>query len=70
LRSAAAGQVERSPWDLIETFLPSTADAAGAGDVAAVANHAMDIALELTRASVAFVALVDEAGNLRLRRGR
>jgi len=63
LPSGAAGQVESFPWELIETFLPSTAEAAGAGDVAGVANRAVDIALELTGATVAFIALVDEAGN-------
>ncbi len=56
------GRLETSLWDRIETFHSASGEAAGAGDVAMVADRALEIALELTHATVAFVGLVDEAG--------
>jgi signal transduction histidine kinase len=60
-----AGRLETSLWDRIETLHSATGEAAGAGDVALVADKALEIALELTHATVAFIGLVDEADSSR-----
>ncbi|HEV2140850.1 MAG TPA: GAF domain-containing protein [Candidatus Dormibacteraeota bacterium] len=57
-----AGQSETGLWDRLEAFQSISADVAGAGDLSQVADHALQLAIELTGASVAFVGLVDESG--------
>ena len=58
-----AGYSETDLWDRLEAFQKVSAEMAGAHDLAQVADNAMLLALELTGASVTFIALVDEAGN-------
>jgi len=50
-------------WDRLEAFQTVSADIAGAQDIADLADKALRLALDLTGASVAFIGLVDEAGN-------
>ena len=57
-----AGQSETGLWDRLEAFQSISADIAGAGDLSRVADHAMQLALELTGTSVAFIGLVDDSG--------
>ena len=58
-----AGHSETSIWDRLEAFQSVSAAIAGAPDLEHVAEQALDLALELTGASVAFIGLVDDAGN-------
>ncbi|HEX9098113.1 MAG TPA: GAF domain-containing protein [Candidatus Dormibacteraeota bacterium] len=56
------GYTEAGLWDRLEAFQKVSAELAGAKDIAPVADKALELALELTGASVAFISLVDEAG--------
>jgi len=58
-----AGHSETSLWDRLEAFQSISATIAGAQDLERVADQALGLALELTGASVAFIGLVDDAGN-------
>ncbi len=57
------GHSEAALWDRLEAFQAVSADMAGAQDIAELADKALRLALDLTGASVAFIGLVDEAGN-------
>jgi signal transduction histidine kinase len=57
-----AGQSETGLWDRLGAFQSISADIAGAGDLSRVADHALQLALELTGASVTFIGLVDDSG--------
>ena len=56
------GDTETGLWDRLEAFQKVSAELAGAQDVARAADVALELALELTGASVAFIGLVDDAG--------
>jgi len=56
------GYTETGLWDRLEAFQRVSAGLAGAQDLARAADLALDLALELTAASVAFIGLVDDAG--------
>lgn len=58
-----AGYSETGLWDRLGAFQQVSADMAGAQDLAQAADQALQLALELTGASVAFIGLVDGAGN-------
>jgi signal transduction histidine kinase len=58
-----AGYSETGLWDRLGAFQQVSADMAGAQDLAQAADQALQLALELTGASVAFIGLVDDAGN-------
>jgi len=58
-----AGYSEIGVWERLEAFEAAAADMAGARDLGQLAEQALGLALELTGASVAFIGLVDEAGN-------
>jgi len=58
-----AGYSETGLWDRLEAFQAVSAEIAGAQDIAHVADQALQLALELTGAAVAFIALLDDAGN-------
>ena len=57
-----AGQSETGLWDRLEAFQSISAAIAGAGDLSQVADQALQLALELTGTSVAFIGLVDDSG--------
>jgi len=57
-----AGYSETGLWDRLEAFQSVSAEIAGAQDIAQVADQALQLALELTGAAVAFIALLDDAG--------
>jgi signal transduction histidine kinase len=56
------GYTEAGLWDRLEAFQKVSAELAGAQDIAPAAEQALELALQLTGASVAFIGLVDEAG--------
>ena len=56
------GHTETGLWDRLEAFQKVSADLAAAQDLARAADLALELALELTGASVAFIGLVDDAG--------
>lgn len=56
------GDTETGLWDRLEAFQKVSADLAGAQDLAPAADVALELALDLTGASVAFIGLVDDAG--------
>src|SRR5260370_13210499 len=58
----AGGDTEGRLLDRLEAFQKVSADMAGAQDVARAADLALEVALELTGASVGFIGLVDDAG--------
>ncbi len=58
-----AGYSETGLWDRLEAFQAVSAEIAGAQDIAEVADRALQLALELTGAGVAFIASLDDAGN-------
>src|SRR5712692_1018481 len=58
-----AGYSETGLWDRLEAFQSVSAGIAGTLDLGGVADQALLLALELTGASVAFIGLVDDAGN-------
>jgi signal transduction histidine kinase len=58
-----AGYSETGLWDRLEAFQSASSDIAGAQDIAQTADQALQLALELTGASVAFIGLFDDAGN-------
>jgi signal transduction histidine kinase len=57
-----SGYSETGLWDRLEAFARVSADLAGSQDLARAAEQALQLALELTGASVAFIGLVDDAG--------
>jgi signal transduction histidine kinase len=57
-----AGYSETGLWDRLEAFAKVSADLAGSQDFARAADQALQLALELTGASVAFIGLTDDAG--------
>jgi GAF domain-containing protein len=58
-----AGQTEAGLWDRLEAFQSFSAGLAGTQGLAQLADGALQLALELSGASVAFISLVDDAGN-------
>lgn len=56
------GQLEAGFWDLLEAFQSVSTELARFKNVEAVADGALGLALELTKSSVAFIGLVDDAG--------
>ncbi len=56
------GYTETGLWDRLEAFQRVSAELAGAQDLARAADRALELALELTPASVAFIGIVDDAG--------
>jgi signal transduction histidine kinase len=58
-----AGYSETGLWDRLEAFQAVSAEIAGAHDISHVSDQALQLALELTGAAVAFIALLDDAGN-------
>jgi signal transduction histidine kinase len=58
-----AGYSETGLWDRLEAFQTVSAEMAGAQDIAKVADLALQLSIELTGAAVAFIALLDDAGN-------
>jgi signal transduction histidine kinase len=58
-----AGYSETGVWERLEAFEAASSDIAGAREVGQLAEQALGLALELTGAPVAFVGLVDDAGN-------
>src|SRR4029077_13238096 len=56
------GYTEAGLWDRLEAFQKVSAELAGAKDVAGAADKALELALDLTGAPVAFISLVDETG--------
>jgi signal transduction histidine kinase len=57
-----AGYSETGLWDRLEAYAKVAAGLAGSQDLARAADQALQLALELTGASVAFIGLVDDAG--------
>jgi signal transduction histidine kinase len=57
-----AGYSETVLWDRLEAFAKVSAHLAGSQDFARAADQALQLALELTGASVAFIGLTDDAG--------
>ncbi|HEV3100733.1 MAG TPA: GAF domain-containing protein [Candidatus Dormibacteraeota bacterium] len=57
------GYSETGLGDRLEAFESASSDMAGTQDVAQVAGNALQLALEMTGASVAFIGLFDDAGN-------
>jgi signal transduction histidine kinase len=58
-----AGYSETGLWDRLEAFQTVSAEMAGTQDLAQVADQALQLALELTGAAVAFISMLDDAGN-------
>jgi signal transduction histidine kinase len=56
------GYTETGLWDRLEAFQKVSAELAGDQDLARAADRALELALELTPASVAFIGIVDDAG--------
>jgi signal transduction histidine kinase len=57
------GELEADFWEQFETFQSVLFDLARLSDLDQVAERALELALELTRSSVAFLALVDDNGD-------
>lgn len=57
------GQLEADFWEQFEAFQSVSVDLARIRDLDQVAERALELALELTRSSVAFLALVDDRGD-------
>ena len=57
-----AGYSETGLWDRLEAFAKVAAGLTGSQDLSRAADQALQLALELTGASVAFIGLVDDAG--------
>ena len=49
-------------WDLLDAFQSVSSELARQKDVGAIADASLQLALDLTRSTVAFIGLVDEAG--------
>lgn len=56
------GYVDADFWGQFEAFQSASIELAQRGDLNRLAERALDLALDLTRSSVAFIALVDDAG--------
>ena len=56
-------RVEADFWEQFEAFQFVSVDLARFRDLDEVAERALELALELTRSSVAFIALVDDTGD-------
>ena len=59
----ATGHSEAAVWDRLEAFQTVSSGMAGTQDPSELADSALRLALELTGATVAFIGLVDDAGN-------
>ena len=57
------GQLEADFWEQFEAFQSVSVDLARIRDLDQVADRALELALDLTRSSVAFLALVDDSGD-------
>jgi signal transduction histidine kinase len=57
------GQLEADFWEQFEAFQSVSVDLARISDLDQVADRALELALDLTRSSVAFLALVDDSGD-------
>ncbi len=57
------GHSEAALWDRLDAFQTVSSDMAGTQDPAELADLALRLAIDLTGATVAFIGLVDEAGN-------
>jgi signal transduction histidine kinase len=57
---------EVGAWDVIEAFQSASDELAQLSDITQIAECALRWALELTKSSVAFVALVDDASNMQV----
>jgi signal transduction histidine kinase len=57
------GDTETGLWDRLEAFQRVSAELAGARDLARAADLALELALEVTGASAAFIGMVDDAGS-------
>ncbi len=58
-------QLESDFWEQFEAFQSVSVDLAQFRDLDQVAERALDLALDLTRSSVAFLAIVDDSGDRR-----
>jgi signal transduction histidine kinase len=56
-------QLEADFWEQFEAFQSVSVDLARMSDLDQVAERALELAMELTRSSVAFLALVDDSGD-------
>jgi len=54
-------QLEAGFWELLEAFQSVSAELARFKETSQVADHALKLALDLTRSSVAYIGLVDES---------
>ena len=57
------GQLEADFWEQFEAFQSVSVDLARISDLDEVADRALELALDLTRSSVAFLALIDDPGD-------
>ena len=57
---------EAGVWDVVEAFQSASEELAQLNDLTQIAEGALRWALELTKSSVAFVALVDDTSNLQV----
>jgi signal transduction histidine kinase len=57
---------EAGAWDVVEAFQSASDELAQLSDITQIAEGALRWALELTKSSVAFVALVDDPSNLQV----
>lgn len=55
-------QMEAGFWEQFETFQSVSVELAQSGNLDQVAERVLDLALEMTRSSLAFIALVDDMG--------
>jgi signal transduction histidine kinase len=58
----AVSQLEAGFWEQFETFQSVSVDLARLRDLDQVAERALELALQLTRSTIAFLALVDDSG--------
>jgi signal transduction histidine kinase len=59
---AAVSRLEAGFWDLLEAFQTVSAELSRFKDVPEIADGALGLALDLMKSSVAFIGLVDDAG--------
>lgn len=59
---ATVSRLEAGFWDLLEAFQAVSAELARHKDVPEIADSALGLALDLMKSSVAFIGLVDDAG--------
>src|SRR5258708_10964754 len=63
LKLETTGHSEAALWDRLDAFQTVSSDMAGTQDPAELADLALRLAIDLTGATVAFIGLVDQAGN-------